>query len=271
MPDKELRVINVPAEHPLQLREDSGVNGLPRIVGYTAVYDQETVINGWFREIIRPGFFTRALSEQQDVRALFNHNSDNILARTKSGSLQMREDEFGLWVEISPPDTQVGRDLVTSIRRGDITGMSFAFTLQKSKWTEIDDEESSELDLRELLEIKQLYDVGPVVYPAYEQTTAQTKSGYRSIEDILEERNAMLTSDTANIQIDAKGASPGVESKIAEALCIRMKASALPPLTKFNVDFPSLRNTLIPDKSIELKRKKARERELLLLELENGI
>lgn len=173
----ERRSINIKAGE-LELRASN--DSLPVIQGYTAVFDQEIEINsffGGFKETIRAGAFKRALKESQDVRALFNHDPNNIFARSTNGTLFMKEDSKGLYIEAQPADTVLGRDLVTLVERGDVSGMSFAFTIRRVIWEENNDED--ELDRREILEIDQLYDVGPVVYPAYDETTAEAS---RSID-----------------------------------------------------------------------------------------
>jgi len=81
---------------------------------------------GGFVEIIKPGAFTKTLDES-DVRALLNHNSDQVLGRMSAGTLKLWEDDRGLRAEIHPPDTSAGRDAVALIKRGDLTGMSFGF------------------------------------------------------------------------------------------------------------------------------------------------
>jgi HK97 family phage prohead protease len=146
-------------------RED-GVG--PVIQGYAALFDVSTEIGGWFTESIRQGAFARAIKEGDDCRCLFNHNPDYLLGRTKSGTLRLNEDPKGLWIENIMPDTQMGRDVMKSIERGDVTGQSFAFVITKQEWRFAT--EKGQLDHREIVEV-QLYDVGPVVYPAYEQTS----------------------------------------------------------------------------------------------------
>ena len=84
----------------------------------------------------------------------------------------MREDEQGLYVEIDPPDTQVARDLVTSIERGDISQMSFGFQTIKDSW---ETEENAAKDLRTLEKVK-LWDVSPVTFPAYQETDVAVRS-----------------------------------------------------------------------------------------------
>lgn len=142
----------------------------PKLVGYAAVFDSWTQI-GRFREVIRPGAFRRAIKEQQDVRALLNHDANQVIGRTKNGSLRMAEDKRGLKVEIEPPDTQVGRDTVRMVEDGYLDAMSFAFRVpgQSSERWSPDDRE------RELLDLD-LFDVSVVTYPAYKDTSIAARS-----------------------------------------------------------------------------------------------
>ncbi len=167
-----------------ELRVKSEDGDADRIEGYAAVFNEETVIGEWFREVIRPGAFARAIKEKQDVRALFNHSADHVLGRTKSGTLELEENKKGLWIEIDPPDTQAARDVLELISRGDVSEMSFAFTVHGpdgDKWdeTEIKD---GKLPLREIRDVD-LHDVSPVTYPAYEGTEV----GLRSAESIYQD------------------------------------------------------------------------------------
>lgn len=101
----------------------------PVIRGHAAVFDSLSENLGGFKEIIKRGAFLDAI-ETDDVRALFNHDSNFVLGRNTAGTLRMSEDDTGLAVEIDPPDTTWARDLLTSMRRDDITQMSFAFTVK---------------------------------------------------------------------------------------------------------------------------------------------
>ena len=166
------------------------------ITGYAAVFNQETDIGGMFREVIRPGAFSRAIEEDQDVRALWNHNPDVILGRTVADTLSLNEDERGLEITIDPPDTQAGRDMVESISRGDVTTMSFAFAARSETWTE----EEGKLPLRELNDVD-LYDISPVTYPAYQGTSV----GLRSAEDTYQQHLDSLPKDRADEDTDADG------------------------------------------------------------------
>jgi len=168
----------------IEKREDGA---LPTIVGYAAVYEAETVIFNMFREKLRRGAFRRAVEARQDVRALFNHNPDFLLGRVGAGTLRLYDDDHGLRVEIDPPDTPTGREVVELIRRGDIYGMSFGFIPTRVSWEQADE---SGLGLR-VVEDVDLVDVSPVTYPAYEQTEVGIRS---SAEAVLQERTRQLRS-----------------------------------------------------------------------------
>lgn len=142
----------------------------PQISGYAAVFNQETKIGSYFTEIIKPGAFTRALQEKQDVRALINHDSNLVLGRTKSKTLRLVEDDKGLRYEIDPPNTTIANDLRESIIRGDIDQSSFAFVAVKQVWRE----EGEQL-IREIVDVD-LYDVSAVTYPAYDATSVSARS-----------------------------------------------------------------------------------------------
>lgn len=160
------------------------------ISGYAAVFYREgdpgTVYEMWpdLHERIMPGAFDRAVSEQDDVRALFNHNPDNLLGRFPSGGLRISVDNVGLRYEldVDPNDPDHAR-VISKLERGDLTGSSFAFEAEKAQWIEVDG-----VDIR-LVESVKLYDVGPVTYPAYESTTAGARSDDGG-EDIRHAREA---------------------------------------------------------------------------------
>jgi len=139
------------------------------ISGYAAVFDRETDIGGLFREVIRPGAFSTAITRGDDVRALFNHDPNLVLGRTKAGKLRLSQDERGLKYDISPPTATWAGDLRESIKRGDVSQSSFAFRVHQERWT------SGHLPLREVLEAE-LFDVSPVTYPAYAATTVSARA-----------------------------------------------------------------------------------------------
>ena len=135
------------------------------IEGYAAVFNSPTSIGNYFNEQIAPGAFTEAIG-RDDVRALFNHDSNLVLGRSKAGTLRLAEDDRGLKIEIDPPDTQLARDLMASMERGDVDQMSFGFYVDKEMW-----DETTTPPTRTLIKLR-LADVSIVTTPAYEDTEA---------------------------------------------------------------------------------------------------
>lgn len=151
--------------------------GQQKITGYAAVFDSLSEDLGGFRETIKPGTFSRALTEKQDVRGLVDHDSSKIIGRTEAGTMTLIEDDRGLKYEIDVADTTAGRDIVESIKRGDVSGSSFAFSVVADSWRTEDGEE-----IRELTDVD-LFDVGPVAFPAYPATV--TEASFRSLSNHL--------------------------------------------------------------------------------------
>jgi HK97 family phage prohead protease len=126
-----------------------------------------------FQEKVAPGAFKNAL-KKSDTRALFNHDPNIILGRTSAKTLELKEDKQGLHMTVTPPDTNYVRDVVlTPIKRGDIKEQSFAFTVKKDSWEE---DKEKQIVTRTIMEIEELYDVSPVTFPAYADTTVAVRS-----------------------------------------------------------------------------------------------
>lgn len=161
----------------MEIRMDGMGDGeTPMMRGHAAVFNSPSeLLCGCFREIILPGAFDDAL-KTSDVRALFNHNPDNILGRTSAGTLRLKEDDTGLAIEIDPPDTMCSRDLQVSMMRGDVREMSFGFTVAEDgdEWNR--DPDGSGNWTRTISKIDRLYDVSPVTYPAYPETDCALRS-----------------------------------------------------------------------------------------------
>lgn len=166
MPTREERTIPF-----RELRVDRRNGDSPVVVGYAAVFDVLSVELWGFFEKVKPGAFSKTIGES-DVRALWNHNSDMVLGRTKSGTLRLKEDEIGLRIEVEPPEAQWARDAVVTIERGDVDQMSFGFNTMRDYWYQ-EDGGGGRL-IRELLEVR-LFDVSPVTFPAYPDTTVQVR------------------------------------------------------------------------------------------------
>lgn len=150
----------------IERREDKP----PVIHGYAAVFDTPAELFGEFVEVIRHGAFARSIKED-DVRALWNHNSDFVLGRTANGTLSLAEDEHGLAVEITPPDTQFARDRIEDIEKKYVDQMSFGFSPVEENWAATDEGQP----MRELLDVT-LVDVSPCAFPAYPETSVAVRS-----------------------------------------------------------------------------------------------
>lgn len=159
------------------------------ISGYAAVFNEETVIGGvfGFREKIAPGAFDDAIT-QDDVRALFNHDPNMLLGRTASGTLRLSADKRGLKYDVDLPDTQTAKDVRTLIKRGDVNGSSFGFVVTDDEWDERD-VKKGKLPLRTILKVE-LFDVSPVTFPAYPQTSVSARSKAQAITETAAQAKA---------------------------------------------------------------------------------
>lgn len=140
-------------------------------VGVPILYDVDSADIGFIERISR-GAASSAV-EKSDIRLLYGHNSESLLplARTASGTLRVSETSTGIQIEADAPDTQFARDLAESIGRGDVSQMSFAFTVEDDKWEERDGKY-----YRTINEISELYDFSFVAFPAYPDTTVALRS-----------------------------------------------------------------------------------------------
>jgi HK97 family phage prohead protease len=169
--DREMRAGLNPVE--VRAKDD----GTVRVEGYAAVFEQETNIADLFREKIARGAFTDAIG-RDDVVFLINH--DGLpMARTKSGTLEIRQDATGLWIgaDLDAEDPDVKR-IIPKMKRGDLDKMSFAFRAKKQEW-----DENQDPPVRTILQAD-LYDVSIVTTPAYEGTSI----AMRSLDDARKER-----------------------------------------------------------------------------------
>lgn len=158
-------------------------DGAPRISGYAAMFNSLSDDLGGFVEQIAPGAFSGSL-ETDDQRALWNHDTNHVLGRRSAGTLELHEDENGLAFTIYPPNTQAGRDALELVRRGDVKEMSFAFTVESP---EDEDWKTTQRQLTRTLRRVRLYEVSPVAFPAYPQTSAAVRS---RVEDFNRADNA---------------------------------------------------------------------------------
>jgi len=143
----------------------------PKIFGHAAIFNKLSLSLGNFKERIKPGAFTKTIQES-DIRALFNHDNNYVIGRTKNNTLKLMEDNKGLLIEATPPDTQWAKDLLVSLRRKDIDQMSFQFRVPKDR----DSWETVNGELIRTLHEVELFDVSPVTFPAYPQTDVSVRS-----------------------------------------------------------------------------------------------
>lgn len=170
-------------------RRQTEVEEMTRLVrGYAAKFNTRSENLGTdktqFFETILPGAFDDVLLD--DVRCLFNHDANLILARSKAGkgSLRIGVDSTGLWYEFESPDTQTGEDLLESLSRGDVDQSSFAFTVAKDgqEWKQVKNGESI-VNERTIKKVSKLYDVSPVTYPAYADTSVALRNMPEPVSD----------------------------------------------------------------------------------------
>lgn len=147
------------------------------ITGYAVVFNQlsEELCFG-IREMVMPGAFRRCLANSTiDVKCLFNHDPSNLLGRTVSGTLRLKEDDIGLQFDCDLPSTQLGSDVREMIARGDVSQCSFGFTVREQNFRESTDADGTVQVTRELIDVE-LFDVSPCTYVAYSQTTVSLRS-----------------------------------------------------------------------------------------------
>lgn len=172
---------SIPNGH-FEIRKDA--NGNRRVSGYLARYNAPSVDLG-FTELIAPGAFAASLKNNPDVRLLVNHDWSKPLARTASGTLQLRDDASGLAFSATLPNTSYANDLAESISRGDISGCSFGFCCDADTW----ESDSTGKAIRTLLAVS-LSEGSIVTNPAYPQTSVSLRScpvALRSLFDDLSE------------------------------------------------------------------------------------
>lgn len=181
---KETRVI----QSDFEIREAQG--DTPKALsGIAAVINSPTVMfeSEWdgkkeiYKEVILPGAFDGVMND--DVRALFNHDSSKILGRTTSKTLRISLSEKGLGYDVDLPDTTYANDLAVSVARRDITQSSFGFIVEEDL-RQVEETETDVTYTRQIVRFKQLLDVSPVTFPAYEDTVTEMK---REAEKIMVE------------------------------------------------------------------------------------
>lgn len=135
------------------------------LVGYAAVYNAVSEDLGGFTERIAPGAFGNVLDA--DVRALLNHDPNQVLGRTRSGTLRLHDEQRGLRFEIDIPDSPLGENVRASVARGDIDGASFRFTVDRDSW---------DGDLRTVESVRELKDITVATFGAYPAASVELRT-----------------------------------------------------------------------------------------------
>lgn len=143
------------------------------VEGYFIVFEDETLLDRQnnIYEIVSRGAFDKTLEAGNDVRALFNHDTDKILGRLSNKTLELRVDETGVYGVIHLPNTQLGRDLYELIKRGDISQCSFGFNIEEEVL-----EKREDGAYRWRINQVDLHEVSVVTFPAYENTSIKARS-----------------------------------------------------------------------------------------------
>ncbi len=197
-----------------ELRFDEN-DGERRISGHPAVFNSWSLPIWDFRERVEPGAFSETI-RSDDVVALFNHDPNLLLGRSRNGTLTLAEDARGLLMDVRLPDTTNARDTWELVKRGDVNGGSFGFEVLEDRW-----ERSSAPGIswdRSLMKVR-LWDVSPVVFPAYPASDMESRSlldaigfsgpavGFAGLQGILlrSQRGVEPTDDERRLMRDALG------------------------------------------------------------------
>lgn len=182
------------------LAEIRSVDDAKRVVGgYAALFNRETELYPGVMEKVSPGAFRESISKD-DIRALWSHKTDLVLGRNRNKTLRLWEDDIGLGFELHLPDTQQGIDAYKLISRGDVTGVSFGFDIEEQ---EIKYGSNGTATVRTLKKLK-LFEISPVAFPAYDETSVDARSiremiKQNEIEEMEKKKASEQVSDPATI------------------------------------------------------------------------
>lgn len=185
--------------------------------GYAAVYGVESGDLGGFRERIAPGAFAQVLDA--DVRCLLNHDPNEVLGRTRSGTLRLADEQRGLRFECDLPDSPLGENVRASVKRGDIDGASFRFVVGTEDW---------EGDIRTVKTVSELQDVTVATYAAYPAASVELRvrpgvppAGAVTSVTASHEPAERENQETTDMQVEdrtAAAAEAPIEDRVRDAL-----------------------------------------------------
>ena len=187
-----------------EIRAENNEKNGDHITGRPIVYDSKTDL-GYFDEVIVSGALEE--TDLKDVRFLVNHNTDMIpLARSRNNNenstMQLSPDEkgMGMRANLDTENNSEARNLYSAVGRGDISGMSFMFTIDEERWEDLDTDHPT----RYILKIGKVFEVSAVTFPAYESTeiSARDKEALDSAKLVLESAKRSLESDKEALELE---------------------------------------------------------------------
>lgn len=176
--------------------------------GYAAVFNSPTRIDSWegrFDEVIAPGAFKRTIGKKgpKGIRLQFNHGQDSMFGELPIGAIEeLREDARGLYVRARLHDNWFTEPIRDAIASGAVSGMSFRFAVHGEDW-----DRGGDVDLRTIREIE-LFEAGPVVWPAYPETTVAVRSEEQPNDPVKHLREVLAK-------------HPDVRAQLADELTVR--------------------------------------------------
>lgn len=185
------------------------------VVGYAAVYGPLSEDLGGWRERIAPGAFADVLAAESDVRALLNHDPNQILGRTKSGTLRLHDEERGLRFELDLPSSPLGETVREAVRRRDLDGASFRFKCGEDAW---------DGELRTVTKIAALHDITIATVPAYPETSLELRTRPDKTSDDKEKDTMEIESREhggGGLTVEDRSAvsgEPDIETRVLDAL-----------------------------------------------------
>lgn len=187
----------------------------PTISGLASVYNQRTTLGHFFQwdEEVIPGAWSRSITRDgADIFSMFNHDPNRLLGRTSAGTLRLTDEPGGLKYEVNVnPDDSNAMSVFSQVERQDVSGASVWFRVIGETWTEPTEDNGLERPLRQITEAE-LFEAGPVVMPAFPQTTA---TAARSLDAVL--HNAGIDKRRASLTAELLTAPPSeIEQRISE-------------------------------------------------------
>lgn len=211
MSEVEVRTI------PVEVRSAETEDGRRVIEGRAIVYDEWSVDLGGFRERLAPG----SAQLEDDLLALFDHDTSMVLGRTTAGTLEAGDDGHGVTMRAYPPDTTWARDLLVSMDRGDIKQMSFRLRVTDDTWA-IGEDGTPERTIRAMT----VDELSVVSMPAYPQTSATARSKAEEVRSAASDAAPIISTEDICSETAAVEDSPN-EAPVAGAQRVYLFAGEL--------------------------------------------